>query len=247
MKEESRESLGTYLQDHYAGAVGAIALLEHLSATDGDKPLEEFFRSLLTEVRADHNTLHEIMETLGIEESTVRNAGAWLVEKLGRSKLGFVGGEKSGIRLLQTLEALAIGITGKLLLWRALEAAKEIAPVLRQTDFDHLKRRAQEQLDRVEAKRLEAAGATFRLRRAGGYKRPRRPMGDSRIEKPRDQRLTKRDETPGSKTKGEFMDVKSDGKKFKGVAKEPDRRRNSLRKVRHFRTTVAGPTDGKNE
>jgi hypothetical protein len=36
---------------------------------------------------------------------------------------------------------------------------------------------------------------------------------------------TKRDETPGSKTKGEFMDVKSGGQKFKGVAKEPDKRR----------------------
>lgn len=36
---------------------------------------------------------------------------------------------------------------------------------------------------------------------------------------------TKRDETPGSTKKGEFMDVKSDGQKFKGVAKEPDKRR----------------------
>ncbi len=36
---------------------------------------------------------------------------------------------------------------------------------------------------------------------------------------------TKRDETAGSNTKGEIMDVKSDGKKFKGVAKEPDKRR----------------------
>ena len=36
---------------------------------------------------------------------------------------------------------------------------------------------------------------------------------------------TKRNETPGSKKKGQFMDVKSDGKPFKGVAKEPDKRR----------------------
>ena len=35
----------------------------------------------------------------------------------------------------------------------------------------------------------------------------------------------KRNETAGTKKKGEFMDVKSDGKKFKGVAKEPDKRR----------------------
>jgi hypothetical protein len=36
---------------------------------------------------------------------------------------------------------------------------------------------------------------------------------------------TKRNETPGSKKKGEFMDVKSGSNPFKGVAKEPDKRR----------------------
>lgn len=36
---------------------------------------------------------------------------------------------------------------------------------------------------------------------------------------------TKRDETPGSPHKGKFMDVNKDGKPFKGVAKEPDKRR----------------------
>ena len=36
---------------------------------------------------------------------------------------------------------------------------------------------------------------------------------------------TKRDRDPDSETKGAFLDVKSDGTPFKGVAKEPDRRR----------------------
>lgn len=37
---------------------------------------------------------------------------------------------------------------------------------------------------------------------------------------------TKRNETPGSPKKGQFMDVKEAGKdKFKGVAEEPDKRR----------------------
>ena len=36
---------------------------------------------------------------------------------------------------------------------------------------------------------------------------------------------TKRNETAGSTDRGKFMDVKSDGEKFKGVAKEPDKRR----------------------
>ena len=36
---------------------------------------------------------------------------------------------------------------------------------------------------------------------------------------------TKRNEAPEGKDRGKFMDVKEDGKPFKGVAKEPDNRR----------------------
>lgn len=36
---------------------------------------------------------------------------------------------------------------------------------------------------------------------------------------------TKRNQDPNSTHEGEFMDVKEDGKPFKGVAKEPDKRR----------------------
>jgi hypothetical protein len=37
--------------------------------------------------------------------------------------------------------------------------------------------------------------------------------------------MARRNETPGSKKKGEFMDNKQGGKRFVGVAKEPDKRR----------------------
>jgi hypothetical protein len=49
--------------------------------------------------------------------------------------------------------------------------------------------------------------------------------GRTQSENPVTKDWTKRNETPGSKKKGEFMDVKSDGKKFKGIAREPDKRR----------------------
>ncbi len=42
---------------------------------------------------------------------------------------------------------------------------------------------------------------------------------------PKNRRLDQARRNPGSPKKGQFMDVKSDGKKFKGVAKEPDKRR----------------------
>ena len=44
-------------------------------------------------------------------------------------------------------------------------------------------------------------------------------------ENPKTGNWTKRDHDPDSKREGEFMDVKTDDKPFKGVAKEPDKRR----------------------
>ena len=120
----NKDQLEVYLKDHYAGAVGALELIEHSIKTHEGTPLAAFFEKLHGDVKADHEQLHNLMTTLGFEDSGVRNAGAWMAEKLGRAKLGFSGGESSELRLLQTLESLFLGITGKQLLWRALQAMR---------------------------------------------------------------------------------------------------------------------------
>ena len=48
--------------------------------------------------------------------------------------------------------------------------------------------------------------------------------GRAQVKNPVSGTYVKRDESAGA-GKGEFMDVKSDGSKFKGVATEPDGRR----------------------
>ena len=158
--KESNEELGTYLKDHYAGGVGAVELLEHSAKTHEEKPLGTFFKRVLADVRVDLETLHEILSALGFEESRVRNTGAWVAEKLGRAKLGF-GDETDGLPLFQALEMLAIGITGKRLLWRALREVRNTHPALQKIDFGALEKRALEQFDRVETARLNMATATF--------------------------------------------------------------------------------------
>jgi hypothetical protein len=47
----------------------------------------------------------------------------------------------------------------------------------------------------------------------------------TQVENPKTTDWTKRNEDPKSKHEGEFMDNKQGGKPFKGVAKEPDKRR----------------------
>jgi hypothetical protein len=157
-EEPANSALETYLQDHYAGAVGALELIEHLrNLHAGADDLPAFFRKLQTDVEADRQQLHNIITALHFEPSGMRNAGAWMAEKFSRLKLGLVDGEENLLRLVQALEAIYVGITGKRLLWRALQAARDSSPVLRATDFALLEQRALDQAERVESKRLSAA------------------------------------------------------------------------------------------
>jgi hypothetical protein len=49
--------------------------------------------------------------------------------------------------------------------------------------------------------------------------------GRTQVNNPRTNEWVERDEGKRSPTKGQFKNVKEDGKPFKGVAKEPDKRR----------------------
>jgi hypothetical protein len=153
------EDLSDYLNDHLAGSVGALELLDRLIEACQGKPLARFFRDLQREIQEDQEQLKELMAKLGVSESAARKAGAWLAEKLSRSKIELGKGEEVGIFL--ALEALILGITGKRSLWRALQAASRTIPGLARLDYSGLEKRAIEQCERVEARRLEIARTVF--------------------------------------------------------------------------------------
>ena len=58
-----------------------------------------------------------------------------------------------------TLEGLIMGVTGKKLMWRALVASK--LPQLNGYNFEELQRRAEQQVERIEAERISAIGEKF--------------------------------------------------------------------------------------
>ena len=156
------DHLSTYLNDHLAGSVAALELIEHLADKYPDTTLESFFADLHADISADQDVLRDFLNTFGAKESSVRKAGAWLAEKVGRAKFGVAENDVSGTGLLEALEGLAMGITGKQLLWRALASASEVMPQLRGPDYVRLEQRAMEQRDRVDQKRLAAAREAFK-------------------------------------------------------------------------------------
>jgi hypothetical protein len=151
------EHLATYLNDHLAGSVLAIELLEHLEAEHAESSVGKFAAELRADVAADRQELESLMERLHVSESRTRKASAWLAEKMTEVKLHLDDSAGGPLRLLEAYEAVAIGIDGKRALWHSLAAAAEDAPSLRVADYERLAQRAFEQRRRVETVRLEAA------------------------------------------------------------------------------------------
>ena len=154
------DNLVSYLNDHLAGSVGALELVDRLIEDYEGKPPERFFRNLRGDIEEDQKKLEELIHRLGEEESALRKAGAWIIEKLSRAKIRLAESEGE-MGLFLALEALVLGITGKRLLWRALASASETVPSLAHLNYAELETRAAEQADRVEAKRRELARELF--------------------------------------------------------------------------------------
>ena len=155
------EKLADYLNDHLSGSVGALEMLDRMVEACEGKPLERFLRDLRDDIGDDQKQLKELMQKLGVEESTTRKAGAWVAEKLTRPKIDLEDGSTDAIGVFLGLEALLLGITGKRSLWRALQAASRTIPSLARLDYAGLEKRAIEQCERVEARRLEIARTVF--------------------------------------------------------------------------------------
>ncbi len=149
------KDLDSYLNDHLAGSVSALELIEHWAHEHNGKPVGDFFMDIETEVRADRDKLHEVMRALKVEESNVRQAGAWVAEKIGRARMMLAGDEPNGLGLVLTLEGLIMGVLGKKLMWSALAAAKLTSA--KGFNFDELQRRAEQQIARMDAERTRAA------------------------------------------------------------------------------------------
>ncbi|HWN96528.1 MAG TPA: hypothetical protein VNT99_15975 [Methylomirabilota bacterium] len=155
------KNLSTHLNDHLAGSVAALELLDRLVETYDGKPRARFFHKLRREIEDDQAVLQKLLQKLGAEESKARKAAGWVVEKLSRPKIPLSKAEEGDMGLFLALEALELGITGKHSLWRALAAASHNVPRLAQVDYVALQKRALEQRGRVEVKRLEVAVKVF--------------------------------------------------------------------------------------
>jgi hypothetical protein len=159
----SRDSLTTYLNDHLAGSLAALELLDHLIGLQRGNPGERALAEIRSEVEEDRKTLQGLLQDIGGKESRIRQAAAWVTEKLGQAKLHLDDSGSGELPALEALETLALGIQGKAALWRALAAAATRVRPLKHLDYATLEQRALRQFQRVEDLRLQAARTALSL------------------------------------------------------------------------------------
>lgn len=159
MADEAAKLLAVYLNDHLAGSAGAIELVRRSAREHSGTELGRFMSELEGEIEADRATLKSVMDQVGARPDPLKLAVGWVAEKLGRLKLNGQLLGRSPLTPMIELEALVVGIHGKLVLWRALREC--FGPSAFGFDLDELVARAERQEAAVERHRLEAARRAF--------------------------------------------------------------------------------------
>jgi hypothetical protein len=152
-----RKLLGIYLNDHLAGSTVGLELSRRARGSNKGNEYGDVLERIAREIEEDRETLKGLMETLEIGPDRAKVGGAWVAEKFGRLKPNGRLLSYSPLSRLVELEALALGISGKVSLWEALrEVAAEDAR-LDPEQLSHLADRAERQRKEVWQLRQRAA------------------------------------------------------------------------------------------
>ena len=151
------EPLEVYLNDHLAGATAGVNVAQQAAERHRSTELGPFYAEIASEIKADFDTFEGLMESLGVGKSATKTALAEVGSKLAELKFGDDDPDSPQLGDVVTLEALSIGVEGKLCMWKALVTVTDSYPALAALDLQALKERALDQRERIESKRLELA------------------------------------------------------------------------------------------
>ena len=143
------DHLSIYLNDHLAGATAGANLARRAA---GD---------IAADIEDDRAALVDVMERLSVGQDRVKLALAWATEQAVRVKFSGALLGHAPLRRLEEIEALALGVEGKLALWQALRHTHGDDARLEGIDLDELIARARSQRRRLERLRRRAASDAF--------------------------------------------------------------------------------------
>jgi hypothetical protein len=151
--------IGTYLNDHLAGATVGRELSKRAAGENEGTPLGAYLEKLHAEIAEDRQTLLEVMDALDVGEDHLKTVAARVGERIGRLKPNGNLLSYSPLSRVVELEGLKLGVAGKESLWKAL--GQHADPRLDGFDFPALAQRAERQRAGIEKHRLAAAKLAF--------------------------------------------------------------------------------------
>jgi hypothetical protein len=153
----SNRYLPIYLNDHLAGATVGVETARRAASENEGRALAEPLARLAREIEADRDALRSIMDALGVKADHLKTTAAWVGEKAGRLKLNGQLRGYSPLSPLIEIEALLLGVGGKISLWRSLAELAPHEPRLDAEGIAGLEARGREQRDELDKLRAEAA------------------------------------------------------------------------------------------
>jgi hypothetical protein len=153
--------LAVYLKDHLAGSEAGLEILEHIEREHGIGRIADITTRIRREIEGERKVLTRLLEDLDASTSVPRRVAGWMSEKALELKLIADDPGNGALRLFEAVEAIKLGVHGKLGLWKALAANAQEIPVLRAVEYEPLIRQAEEQEELLELLRIEASRAAF--------------------------------------------------------------------------------------
>jgi hypothetical protein len=153
--------LAVYLNDHLAGSEAGLEILEHIEASHGVGRIADITTRIRREIEGEREVLTQLLGKLDGATSVPRRVAGWMSEKALELKLIADDPGDGALRLLEAVEAIKLGVHGKLGLWKALAANAQQIPVLASVKYEPLIRQAEAQEELLEILRLEASKAAF--------------------------------------------------------------------------------------
>ena len=150
------DSFSSYLNDHLAGATAAIETLQLLRDQHPGKPIAGFALEMMGQLREDRTVLQNLIDRIGRGPSPLKQAAGWVGARV--SELKFT---PDSYGMFLALEALSLGVEGRLLMWQAAQAMVDNHPALQTLAFENLVERARKQRAEIELQRMLLGEVAF--------------------------------------------------------------------------------------
>jgi hypothetical protein len=160
--------LNIYMNDQLAAGVLWRELARRAARAHAGGPAGADLSRVATEIAEDVQTFERIMDRLGLSKSRAKPALATAAERVGRLKLNGHLRSPSPLSRFVELDALVIGLDGKVTLWENLRDHAGLAARLPDVDFDALVDRARRQQETLKPHHDAAGAAAFGGLPAGG-------------------------------------------------------------------------------